>query len=186
MRDEGGDKKERRDKDREREKKDRTREGDKYRERDRDKDKPREKERPKSATDETKPKPSKPKSEFTDLFGTPVIKKSNDKKEDREEKREKEKKKEGSTSKEASSSKDKESPSGKGSSLSRKDKDRHTSGRCCSFCSDFFFSFFSSQVRVSSEGVGKETGKGEGEREEAALKFFEVKIGQKVEVTFAR
>ena len=46
--------------------------------------------------------------------------------------------------------------------------------------------FFFSQVRVSSEGVGKETGKGEGEREEAALKFFEVKIGQKVEVTFAR
>ena len=48
--------------------------------------------------------------------------------------------------------------------------------------------FFFSQVRVSSEGVGKETGKGEGEREreEAALKFFEVKIRQKVEVTFAR
>jgi len=83
-REEGGDKKERRDK--EKDKKER-REGDKYRERDREREKTKEKERPKSATDEMKSKPStKPKSEFTDLFGTPVIKKSNDKKEEREEK----------------------------------------------------------------------------------------------------
>ena len=77
-----------------------------------------------------KSKPSKPKSEFTDLFGTPVIKKSSDKKEERDEKREKEKKKEGSSSKESSHSKDKDSPSGK-SSASRKDKERHSSSRYC-------------------------------------------------------
>ena len=80
-----------------------------------------------------KSKSSKPKSEFTDLFGTPVIKKSNDKKDDRDEKREKEKKKEGSNSKEPSHSKDKESPSGKNSasSASRKEKERHSSSRYC-------------------------------------------------------
>merc|ERR1712083_763510 len=92
VRDDGGEKKEKREKEKEGENKDRDR--------DREREKTKEKERPKPATDEMKSKSSKPKSEFTDLFGTPVIKKSNDKKDDRDEKREKEKKKEGSNSKE--------------------------------------------------------------------------------------
>merc|ERR1711990_1092450 len=72
-RDEGGDKKERRDKDKDKKE---GGGGAKYRDRDREREKTKEKERPKSASDEMKSKPSKPKSEFTDLFGTPVIKKS--------------------------------------------------------------------------------------------------------------
>merc|ERR1712096_9577 len=82
--------KERRERDREKDRKEK-RDSDKYRER--EKEKQREKERMKEKLEE-KPKPIKPKSDFTELFGTPIKKEAKKEKEEKSIKKEKDIKKE--------------------------------------------------------------------------------------------
>merc|ERR1712129_56428 len=85
--------KERRERDRDKDKyKKEKRDSDKHR--DREKEKQREKERLKEKGTEEKPKPAKPKSDFTELFGAPIKKETKKEKEEREIKKEKDIKKE--------------------------------------------------------------------------------------------
>merc|ERR1712059_71522 len=105
----------RREKDKERERKEKKDE--KYRDREKDREKDKDKSRDKLGLFEEKPKAVKPKSDFTDLFGTPIKKSTEVLKGKEKEKNEK-------SSSSSSLTKEKESPSSKTPKEKDKDKEK--------------------------------------------------------------